>query len=448
MEQTEPSCMKKLKMAMGDKGYEPMSQKELYMLEPFLSDRNCNHHLFDMLISSHHSSNTLVADFYAINNGNFEWPPPPLDPSRDDRYEAPAIESWRESVKSLLFCQNCWLTLISSGYLEKLLLHISKRLHDEDISKRFIFQKQTLIQQQFLLDLIRYPSTLQYVFKHKHLYRLLFSIFLKLFQIVYSTDIYLIGKRNGDIDEVFIFEKVTETFLEQFHETAVYWTPDNLQFLLKIGFKELITRSVPNNIVRNQKLGKQNDFNVYKEVENCLELIIGFDYAARKKRKLLHDKEEKDIFIGNIMYLMMPGWGLNEYTKESMVESFCSMSEPENESIGWSICKWHRIYIDLIFNEEKVNKERKEWKRIMCNQITQKKLMTICFNPECDVRKYKRKCVGWIGWFTARTNPDVRDLIKRDFYRCKGCLMAVYCSKRCQKIHWNTFNHRAQCKKV
>ena len=59
-----------------------------------------------------------------------------------------------------------------------------------------------------------------------------------------------------------------------------------------------------------------------------------------------------------------------------------------------------------------------------------------CSNPICERRR--------------RTLIQMQDSMEvvgqwNKFMRCKGCLTAAYCSKRCQKIHWNRYNHRQQC---
>ena len=43
------------------------------------------------------------------------------------------------------------------------------------------------------------------------------------------------------------------------------------------------------------------------------------------------------------------------------------------------------------------------------------------------------------------------DRIRKDvnkMYKCKGCCLVRYCSKRCQKIDWNAYNHKTCCKQL
>eukprot|EP01083_Nonionella_stella_P208348 756165_1 len=41
----------------------------------------------------------------------------------------------------------------------------------------------------------------------------------------------------------------------------------------------------------------------------------------------------------------------------------------------------------------------------------------------------------------------IRNKKNATFYKCKGCFMVYYCSKKCQKYDWNTF-HRFNCKRL
>ena len=49
----------------------------------------------------------------------------------------------------------------------------------------------------------------------------------------------------------------------------------------------------------------------------------------------------------------------------------------------------------------------------------------VCDNRECD-KEYEK-------------NKEI------EFKRCKRCRMTFYCSKRCQKVDWNKYNHRKIC---
>merc|ERR1712129_656151 len=58
-----------------------------------------------------------------------------------------------------------------------------------------------------------------------------------------------------------------------------------------------------------------------------------------------------------------------------------------------------------------------------------------CSNPICTKRRRTLICKNGAK-VVEETNA---------FMRCKGCLIAVYCSKKCQKIHWSRYAPRIQC---
>ena len=74
----------------------------------------------------------------------------------------------------------------------------------------------------------------------------------------------------------------------------------------------------------------------------------------------------------------------------------------------------------------------------------------ICMSPHCNKRKY------------ILTNIDNREDFRNwrfdlskvakfkqyKFYKCKRCRIAKYCSKKCQKKHWNLYGHQPQCVKL
>ena len=48
-------------------------------------------------------------------------------------------------------------------------------------------------------------------------------------------------------------------------------------------------------------------------------------------------------------------------------------------------------------------------------------------------------------YLTAYDAWNARETINK-WYICKGCKCVKYCSRKCQKISWNKYNHDKQCK--
>eukprot|EP01084_Bolivina_argentea_P222382 376407_1 len=433
------------------------------MLEESLPDTQCNHNVINTLSTSISNkikctkydiriSLDLIYDLYKINNGEICWPPPKLNPRSDDAWEEPSIVAWKDAIGEHFFCQNCWLSLLCSVHapipLEFIYSYASTiKFNEKDIIK-YLTDKYTLIHFRFLLDLLRYPFVNKLVFKQKNIYRPLLNYFLLIMKFMFCTDIYLIpGGYNVTDDIYFIFTQSCMGFIEEFHKCAIFWRRQNHNYLLTIEFKQLLTEKIPNYLIKNELQSKHQigQRNVFQETQRILELIIGYDYKA--KCKLLNDEQEKDTFFSKLMFLLVPDWGLNKYTNDTLVYNFCDCMEvdKENKSIGYTITTRHREYIPLIYYETKVDKNKKEWMDVMIKYKNYCKLMKICFNPCCNIRKYERDIKSWADWCKSLYGYREEKLKRKTFYVCKGCFIAVYCSRTCQKMHWNRYNHRVQC---
>ena len=83
-----------------------------------------------------------------------------------------------------------------------------------------------------------------------------------------------------------------------------------------------------------------------------------------------------------------------------------------------------------------------------------------CHSPNCNRRKYLIVFVGddetlltqlfmhmELGYkhvYRVRKDSMFR-CIKTKFFKCHRCKIARYCSRKCQKTHWNQFSHRYNC---
>lgn len=89
--------------------------------------------------------------------------------------------------------------------------------------------------------------------------------------------------------------------------------------------------------------------------------------------------------------------------------------------------------------------------RWQCQQYCDKYYQSVqCWNPKCMKRRYHTK--NTTSDDESSKNNETRCIkssyTKKRFYRCKGCLVARYCSHKCQKMHWSFFNHSIQCKEL
>ena len=76
------------------------------------------------------------------------------------------------------------------------------------------------------------------------------------------------------------------------------------------------------------------------------------------------------------------------------------------------------------------------------DDVVQHRERIYCGNEECNVQYYEHKYGTYDGSdkFTHRSEAK-----RADWYRCKGCKLVYYCSRRCQKIDWNGGKHKAIC---
>lgn len=75
-------------------------------------------------------------------------------------------------------------------------------------------------------------------------------------------------------------------------------------------------------------------------------------------------------------------------------------------------------YLDFMFCPNSVRTQYREFKDLL-------ERYRVCDNRDC--KKANRK-----------------DKVTR-FWRCRRCRMMYYCSRRCQKVDWNKYNHRSLC---
>ena len=68
-----------------------------------------------------------------------------------------------------------------------------------------------------------------------------------------------------------------------------------------------------------------------------------------------------------------------------------------------------------------------------------------CCNPQCEKTKWSLDYRHYGRLSDDKKSLEFQKYIQRKFKRCRRCRVAVYCSKLCQKRHWNLYGHKAQC---
>eukprot|EP01084_Bolivina_argentea_P233329 393037_1 len=406
----------------------PNAPESTYLFEAHLKHKNCNHNVLDKIFSK--SSNCSISEIYLINN----VPIPEIPEINPHLDEDPNYRQWIDQIKSFILCKNCWFSLLP--HLALCIQHIHDHLSNINVSLNiknclnYLNQEETLMHLKFLKDMLRYPFVNKYLFENKSISSMMLSFYIKMLRVIYCTDLY-----HRKFDNFLIAgENVLEFTDHFFLSSYIYWNRQHIVYLLKSGFKKLICETILNNLTKHYHSGKN-----FIATRNLLQLVIAFDYVS--KTKLLCNNHEKYAFIRQLILTTISVKKLSYYHTDWIVSRFFNGDEE------FAMYNWHGKYIKLILYESKTNKHSNEWQEITCKDKQKYKLMMECFNPPCIVRKYRRNITTMRDVIIYLDKPyKEQTLIKSSFYKCKGCLIAVYCSRRCQKIHWNRFNHRQQCR--
>eukprot|EP01084_Bolivina_argentea_P093348 167896_1 len=266
-------------------------------------------------------------------------------------------------------------------------------------------------------------------------------------KMVYCTDIYTSNDDKRDINKYLILNEFLNGIDQFFASTYLFWKPKHTKYLLQIGFKQLVIETIPNNFLIQSKLNLHKGMNHFLDTRNLLQLITGFNYAS--KTKLFRTKRQMELFIRKICRITIPFEfiGVDLKLDRMNIDVIISTFFGNHIGIGSSITgilKWHGIYVRLMYYDKKKNS--KEWQKVISNDVQQYKLMKVCFNPLCKLRKYRRNINSRRELLKyLDTGGASFTLIKIKFFKCKGCFTAIYCSKKCQKIHWNVYDHKIQC---
>lgn len=85
--------------------------------------------------------------------------------------------------------------------------------------------------------------------------------------------------------------------------------------------------------------------------------------------------------------------------------------------------------IDVMFKYDESTKQREKFKKMIKKKI-------ICDNRECPYRA------------TIERHEIIiqrAKIHKGKWYKCKRCRMMYYCSRHCQKVDWNKYDHKSLC---
>eukprot|EP01083_Nonionella_stella_P148558 470509_1 len=104
---------------------------------------------------------------------------------------------------------------------------------------------------------------------------------------------------------------------------------------------------------------------------------------------------------------------------ESLWKDFDSREKDDMDPVSFYVL----CTLICLQNDEFVVMKHKEIKRLSTMLFRVKWYEMECHNVCCDKRRFN----------------------VNEFYKCEGCKVARYCSKRCQKKDWNLYNHESVC---
>eukprot|EP01084_Bolivina_argentea_P026931 50063_1 len=363
----------------------------------------CNHGTTEV-VDAHSNEGDIIYKLYLINHQN---------------------DTTKNHIK-YLFCQNCWFDLLA--YLPQLLKYINEASNLSVMNKKqcikYLKTKASLSHVIFFNEMIGYPFIMQYIFQNQFLYPSVFDCYLNFLQIISAT-----YSTYGD-------NRLTKQFLLDLDiaKSCIFWHKKHIDYLLKRKFKTLITEKIVHNFIM-----LQSDDQIVGAMK-MLSLVTAFDYSS--KIKLLHNELEKRKFIVKMMQCALPSLNINQGNIDTFMEHMCSDKHKQLQFPVGAPNLW--ILLNLIYYEKKTNKNNEKWIEVVSEYKLHHKLMKVCFNPKCNKGKYKKKKNAEMKSNTY--TEKLKSLNRRpEWYKCNGCLIAGYCSKKCQKIHWNKYNHGSQC---
>eukprot|EP01084_Bolivina_argentea_P088620 159996_1 len=405
-----------------------------YIGNHILKYNECTHGMTEA-IDTYQNAGDIIYKLYSRNHGTIPKPYPTSNYDLEEPFEDTIQKEWEKHINHTLFCQNCWFDLLP--YFHQLLTHINQDLNLKCTNQQHIISylktEEALIHLLFVNEMINYKFTIKYILQNKLLYRLLFDYYFKLLQVIYAqTDIFLFA--NYEQHAILTQFKITFEDLA-FAQSGIFWKNKHRNYFLKRKWKTLLTENILNNFILKNK-GQS----LLIGPKNILSLVTSFEYSS--KGKLFHNQIEKRNFIRKIMQCV------TFFDKENITNRNLDQVVSRFGKQMFSDA-WITRLIYLVYYETKPNKKNKKWLEVISKYRLHYKLMKKCFSPICDIRKYKKKNIKTMKesyLFSMKPNiQQIKQLKKRKFYKCKGCLIAVYCSIKCQKIHWNRFDHGSQC---
>ena len=349
----------------------------------------------------------------------------------------------------------------------------------------YLNNKKTLYQIDYLRDLFKFKLLVMFILKNEWFFTDFFDFLLIVMNFIWTTKyVRLCSCDNYPIAiQSFFGIKDIEHWMVNM---SAYFTQQNWDYLTnknninqsRLSILDLVTDSVKH--LKLLILIKAFD-NVTTCVYDLCKIAQLIRYCNTKYPSSINiDKSNcnynhlSDVYwdsqVRAMIYLLLSKPNNNTLLK--------LLEKHPTKHMGFVVTSTHafkRIWIlmDCILNWKTfgIIKWRNYIARFCCDQICS----ISCFSPQCDAKKYvpdydnynvsaaafkkiKTSLSEYGITFCGFGNNIVKTilstylpiknrlLITKKFYKCKRCNLAVYCSRKCQKLDWNRYGHGWRCK--
>eukprot|EP01084_Bolivina_argentea_P063959 116673_1 len=403
---------------------------------PTLSYVSCTHinnnlisNIFKSEKCDENKSRCIITQIIAINNPIHVCIPNlyELDQiDEDPPFEQPVYTSWVSThQKSKILCSNCWLSLLP--YLQILLQHICNHIHQYDtlysnsnyknmrIPQKCIRNEITLFHLDFMNDIMKYRFIIKHIMQNNQMSQYFFIWYADIMKMFFLSNL---------LYPKFVYDTLIHETLDMFVQhyflsTSIFWNDNHrkyLQYLKKIievyAFKYAITIEEKYNATQDMSTH-------YSDVLHILRLLLLIKYSLGFEPICKDDELLVRYFVRCSHYFSLISrhlWNVEtvSFSKDMDVHVVI-------DKVLWFYVsvKYHNDTLHALLDKQKA---KKLVKKLQSEYLKLLRRKVICNNPLCVVNKNEQK-----------------------FYKCKGCKMAIYCSKHCQKIHWNRYHHKQQC---
>eukprot|EP01084_Bolivina_argentea_P203596 347693_1 len=418
--------------------------------------RECNHLRFNLHMQP--SANTIINDVLNLNAHKNE------------------ISAKLRSYSSHFFdvmCNDCWINI--TAHIAKIFAFINN-YQLQHSGSNYIESVDGYHQYLFMHYILTQSNIIQYILKHKELYELMFIICTRFFRMIYvDKGISFVVRRfipptktTEFVDTSYVlynkqrkWKRGTTEFLkisqisqisESFIKTSVYWKKKHFKYMeLKLDFINFIKHDITQILLKKYRVANiaiMDQFvpNLRLSTHCRILYIINWFKICNRYKFLDFNQQTNEICLRRLLYI---------YFNQSLLKHV-KVQRPQSDAFIWnsSIKTILRLKITNTRSANNVTQSIKQLiennKRHRDKNLDEKyrgeySYSTKCCSPKCQNFKCDTKDI--LREPEVSGHPVFYDAkyIYRKFYRCKRCRIVTYCSKHCQKIHWNKFGHKKQC---